>query len=344
MKISVQCKSGEFAFDCGAEESILHAGLRQGFSLPYECATGTCGTCRARVMNGDVDVRWKEAGGAKALKPEKGDILMCQTRARSDCLLRVPSNIATSEKFLPAARKGILRDIRRLTKDVAHFDLHLSEPMTFEAGQFVVLAPADLSGGRAYSMVNYDTDARRIALVIKRKPGGGFSDWMFDGERGEVEVEVFGPLGRAVFRPEEKKNIVCIAGGSGIAGMMSILERAVRADHFLDHKGAVFFGVRTMADTFYLDQLSRYVESSHGNLEVTIALSDEIAPAVTHAEFPALKLASGMVHEVAAKAMAGRYDDIIAYVAGPPIMVDGAIRTLITGGVAIQDIRYDKFG
>ncbi len=82
MKITVQNKSSELAFDCGDSETILYAGLRQGINLPFECATGTCGTCRARVMSGEVDVRWKEAPGGARLKPEKGDILMCQTRAR----------------------------------------------------------------------------------------------------------------------------------------------------------------------------------------------------------------------------------------------------------------------
>ena len=160
---------------------------------------------------------------------------------------------------------------------MAHFDLHLGEPMDFEAGQFVVLATGDLSGGRAYSMVNFDNSAAKVALVMKRKPGGGFSDWLFARKDDEVQVEVFGPLGRAVFRPEEDKNIVCIAGGSGIAGMMSILECATRTGHFSDHKGTVFFGVRTLSDAFYLEALARYVAASHGNLEVTIALSDEAA-------------------------------------------------------------------
>jgi toluene monooxygenase electron transfer component len=178
---------------------------------------------------------------------------------------------------------------------------------------------------------------------LKRKPGGGLSDWLFALENDEAHVEVFGPLGRAVFRPEEGKNIVCIAGGSGIAGMMSILERAVRADYFSLYKGAVFFGVRTLADAFYLDALARYVAAAHGNLEVTIALSHEVATTLTHPDHPALKLASGMVHEVAARAMEARYDNVIAYVAGPPIMVDSAIRSLILGGVPISDIRYDKF-
>jgi len=173
---------------------------------------------------------------------------------------------------------------------------------------------------------------------------GRFSDWLFNELAGDAEVDVFGPLGRAVFRPEEDRNIVCIAGGSGIAGMMSILECAVRANHFRSHKGAVFFGVRSLEDTFYLEQLSRYVAASQGNLDVTVALSDEATATPLHAEFPVLKLADGMVHEVAAKGISDRDHDVIAYIAGPPIMVDSTIRSLIASGVAIKDIRYDKFG
>lgn len=344
MKITVQSKTGEAAFDCGIHETILHAGLRQGLSLPYECATGTCGTCRARVVSGEVDVRWKEAPGGARLKPEKGDILMCQTRALSDCVLKVPSEIVIVEDFQPARRRGIVRNVQRLTKDVASFDLHLSEPMTFEAGQFVVLENDKLAGGRAYSMVNFKPETDRIALVVKRKPGGRFSDWLFDDCNDGSEVAVFGPLGRAVFRPNEDKNILCIAGGSGIAGTMSILERAVQADYFRTHNGSVFFGVRTLQDTFYLEALSRFVTASHGNLAVTVALSDEAAATPSHIDFPTLQLASGMVHEVAANAMGGGDVDAIAYIAGPPIMVDAAIRVLIKGGMGTRNIRYDKFG
>ncbi len=343
MKVKVQSKSGEMAFDCGERETILHAGLRQGFRLPYECATGTCGTCRARVMTGDVDVRWKEAPGGARLKPEKGDVLMCQTRARSDCVLRVPSDIEISSHLSPAPRRGVIRRIQSLTRDVAHFEVELSAPMTFEAGQFVVVETSDLLGGRAYSMVNFGGEGDRITLVIKRKPAGSFSNWLNE-EQVDAEIEVFGPLGRAVFRPHEKKNIVCIAGGSGIAGMMSILEHAVSVDHFRDHEGRVFFGVRTLSDAFYLDRLSHDVEASHGKLEVTVALSDETAATVTHTAYPNLKLASGFVHEVAAKALDGHFDNMIAYVAGPPVMVDAAIRALVVGGMPTKEIRYDKFG
>src|SRR4029453_16772072 len=92
----------------------------------------------------------------------------------------------------------------------------------------------------------------------------------------------FGPLGRATFHPEEGRNILCIAGGSGIAGMLSILERAARENYFRDHSGHVFFGVRTLADGFYLPQLSNYVAVADGKLDVTLALSHEQAPGAKH--------------------------------------------------------------
>lgn len=343
MKITVQHKGGELAFDCGEREPILYAGLRQGINLPFECATGTCGTCRARVMSGEIEVRWKEAPGAARLKPEKGDILMCQSWPRTDIAVRVPSDLTTADTFKPASRRGVIRDIRRLTGDVAQFDLQLAVPMRFQPGQFVVIEAPEVAGGRAYSMVNFAPESDRLSLVLKRKPGGYFTDWFFEKIAGEPEVDVFGPLGRAVFRPEERRNIVCIAGGSGIAGMMSILECAIQTDHFNVHKGAVFFGCRTLADTFYLEQLSRYAAASHGNLEITVALSHELVATPGHNDFPLLRVAEGMVHEVAAKDLAQRDRNLLAYVAGPPIMVDSTIRALIAGGVAIRDIRYDKF-
>jgi len=343
MKVTVQSKNSELAFDCGGGESVLYSGLRQGISLPFECATGTCGTCRARVITGEVEVSWKEAPGGARLKPDKGDILMCQTRVRSDCVLRVPSMLTAMDRAPPAPRRAIIRDLRRLTDDVAHFDLHLSSPMNFEAGQFVVIEAAGIPGGRAYSMVNFALGCERVGLLIKRKPGGRFGDWLFERFRQDTQVDVFGPLGGAVFRPEEGRNFMCVAGGSGVAGMMAILDHAVQEDYFRGHTGALYFGVRTLRDAFYLERLSAYAAASHGNLDIAIAISDDEAPAARHAEFPALRLESGMVHEVAEQEMALGNRDVLAYVAGPPLMVESTIRTLVAAGFAVKDIRYDKF-
>jgi len=347
MKIKLQTKSGEFAFDGDASESFLFAGLAAGISLPYECATGTCGTCRARVMEGTAEVVWDEAPGFAKLKRDKGDILMCQSRPGSDCVLRVPSNMTQTDDVsgVPCWREAKITTAKQLTRDVIHFDLELSRPMTFKAGQFTVVETGDVRGGRAYSMVNFEENTGKLSFVVKRKPGGGFSEWLFSNDVVGHELRLFGPLGNATFGPEDDKDLLCITGGSGIAGIMSILERARGMGYFQKHKGWVFFGVRTLADGFYIKELADHVEQAGGNLEVTLALSDETPATEVHPDFPQIKLAGGFVHEATSRLMAGRYsDNLLGYLAGPPPMVDGAIRLLLTEArLAPNSIRYDKF-
>lgn len=345
-QITIESKSSRLDLACGAGETLLQAGLRQGLALPYECATGTCGSCRARVMEGEVEIAWEDAPGAARLKREKGDILLCQTRAKGDLRLRVPAAVEAGPGRHPAPdhRSGVIGERRRLTADVMQFELALSAPMDFEAGQFAVITVPGLEGGRAYSMVNYRKAARRLEFVVKRKPGGGFGDWLFDGAGRPQTVEVFGPLGRATFHPEEEKNLLMVAGGSGIAGMMAILARASDEGYFRDRKAQLFFGVRTLADGFFLDRLEDHVDRAGGNLEVTLALSDEQPAYAAHPAHPRIRLAPGFVHEVMTQTMAGRYDNPIGYIAGPTPMVDGALRTMIAQGqMSPQTIRYDKF-
>jgi len=273
-------------------------------------------------------------------------VLMCQARPTSDCVLRVPANLVAdpNSPTKPVHRPGRIEQVRRLNHDVIDFDVVLPGPIPFEAGQFVVIEASGIEGGRAYSMVNFSPDSDRLKLVVKQKPGGGFSDWLFGGDVDSSEVKVFGPLGRATFRPEEGRNILCIAGGSGLAGMLSILERARREDYFRNHTGHVFFGVRTLADGFYLQELSDYAAAGHGKLQVTLALSHARAEGEFHPQFPHLRLASGMVTGAMTQAMAGRFDNLVSFVAGPTPMVDEALRLLIKE--ARQPslfVRYDKF-
>ena len=137
---------------------------------------------------------------------------------------------------------------------------------------------------------------------------------------------------------------MCIAGGSGIAGMMSILDRAVREGYFRERSGHVFFGVRTLADAFYLEELAGYVAAAGGRLKVTLALSHEPVAGEVHPQFPAIRLAGGMVGEAAARAMAGRYANTVAFIAGPPVMVDSVLRHLLhEARLPRAFVRYDKF-
>lgn len=346
MKIVVETKSGEFEFSGSSSESVLFSGLSNGITLPYECATGTCGTCRARVMKGTATCAWDAAPGHSKIKRDKGDVLMCQTRPAEDCVLRVPANVARkiNDQPLPHRLSAQITSACQLTDDVIHFEARLSSPMSFAAGQFVVVESPHVKGARAYSMVNHAPEADYLAFVVKRKPGGGFSDWLFERNVIGTNLSVFGPLGSATFRPHEDRDLLIIAGGSGIAGMMAILEHALVSGHFNRRRAHVFFGVRGLKDGFYLQEFDRYLSKVGPALSVTLALSDERPESPSHPRYPQIRLGNGFVHEVAARGMVGSNHDLTAFVAGPPPMVDGALRMLL-GDVRVSPafIRYDKF-
>lgn len=346
MRITIRSKDGARVVDCREGERVLYAGLRSGLALPYECGTGTCGTCKARTTAGGVEETWADAPGRAYLTPARGEFLMCQAVARTDCEILVPAKlpVARADAIAPGYRHGTVRNVQRLTHDVSSFEVDLDQPVDFHAGQFMVLQVPAIAGFRAYSMVNYGRATHGLQFVVKRKPDGAFSDWLFERSPEGGEVEVFGPLGRAVFYPGEQKHLLCIAGGSGIAGMMSILAHAAQERYFEEHRGSVFFGVRTMKDVFFLEELSRLVATFPGRLEVTVAISDEDAPSHERTPHPALAYATGFVHVVAAEKMKGRFADTVAFVAGPPPMVDGALRMLVLEArLPADSIRYDKF-
>ena len=345
MKIQVNARNRAYEFDAARGERVLYAGLANGIHLPYECGTGTCGTCKARLTAGEIEDLWPEAAGRTYLK-QPGEFLMCQAAPKGDTSIEVANFVYYIDPgaCVPAAHGGTLRNPHLLTHDVIAFSVELERPLDFDAGQFVTMQVPGVPGYRGYSMVNFDRRARRLDFLVKKKPGGGASAWLFNGAVEGSKVELFGPLGSATFFPGVGKNILCIAGGSGIAGMMSILERAHKERYFEQYQGFVFFGVRTMDDAFYFDELSAYAREFPQKLTVTVALSDTPVPAGIQERYPALAFDQGFVHEVAARRMQDRYKNIRAYLAGPPPAVDAAIRVLLLQAKLTTDhIRYDKF-
>lgn len=65
-----------------AHETILNAALRVRADVPFACAGGVCGTCRAKVIEGDVEI--DENFALEKDEVEAGYILTCQTRPTSN--------------------------------------------------------------------------------------------------------------------------------------------------------------------------------------------------------------------------------------------------------------------
>lgn len=353
MIITIGGKQAEsLSFEVKQGEKLLHGALRNRLAIPYECATGTCGTCRAKLISGDLDQCWDDAPGRKALKVDRGEFLMCQCEAQSNCEIRIPSQVTVhpQETTVPALMACSLSDCKMLTPDVMSFSVSLEDKVQFMAGQYMLLQLPEIEGTRAYSMVNYATLTDKLEFVIKHLKGGKCSQWLFDPPEDATEVTLFGPLGHAVFEPQLEHDLLLLAGGSGIAGMMAILTQADQIGYLSNNSIDLIFGVRAQTDIFYLSELSRLCEKYPDTLQITIALSD-VAPEAEPVDLSDkisdsknLIIASGgFVHQHIDASRTSA--NTMAFIAGPPPMVDASIRELIANcEFAVDRIRYDKFG
>lgn len=77
--ITIRLDGRSFAFKLGFDaESILDAAMQQGADLPYACKGGVCCTCRAKLIEGQVEMEVNY--GLEHEEIEQGFILTCQAR------------------------------------------------------------------------------------------------------------------------------------------------------------------------------------------------------------------------------------------------------------------------
>jgi toluene monooxygenase electron transfer component len=240
----------------------------------------------------------------------------------------------------------VLRRAALLTADVGRFEIDLGRPLGYDAGQFVLVEMEGCAGPRAYSMTRASDGTGSLGLLIRRFEGGEFTERLFAPSFEACRVSVVGPLGRAVFGADEARPFVALAGGSGIAGMLGILDAAAACGQFARHRNAVVFGVRDARAAYLLDELDAMASSAGEGLCVVVAFSDMAPDAESRIRFPHLRFASGFVHEVAAQLPEGLIGpDTVHFVAGPPLMVDATLRWLVLDRkVPTTEIRYDRFG
>lgn len=334
MQVRITLKDTDYEFSAEPGERLLYAGLRQGVPLAHECATGTCGTCRAVRIDGIVTDVWSAAPGLA----DRGahDLLLCQTCAGSDCTLRGAA-ARRGLRFAPAYYDAHIAELAPLTPDVSLITLSLGRPLDFDAGQFVVLSVDHVPGFRAYSMVEGSATSRP-SFIVKRKPGGALSDWAFELAAAGAKLRLFGPLGAATLRPDTDGDLFLLAGASGISMAFSILDEAARSFHLARHRASVVFGVRRAADLFLVDRLAA------SGAAVTLALSDEADITGVQRRYPDVRVMAGFVHDVAAACLPSAAADTIAFLAGPPPMIDACLRHLVARArIPPTRIRYDKF-
>lgn len=75
-------KVGDVTFAIKSNETILECIYRNGMNIDYNCASGYCGKCKTRLLNGRV--RLEHAGGISRRHIARGFVLACCTFPKSD--------------------------------------------------------------------------------------------------------------------------------------------------------------------------------------------------------------------------------------------------------------------
>lgn len=84
MQVTIGGVSRAFDFRAG-DESILAAAKRCGIDLPFSCADGVCGTCRAKILSGKAIMRKNYALDEDDIA--QGFVLACQAKPAGDVSL-----------------------------------------------------------------------------------------------------------------------------------------------------------------------------------------------------------------------------------------------------------------
>ena len=312
-------------------ETVLAALLRSGVGFAYSCEAGNCGTCKCELVSGDVMELEYSEHALSAAERSKGVILACRAQVWGDCTIRRLS----AEEFVMHPSRAMrcrVSEIGTMTHDILRIRMQIEAggPYTFSAGQFAkVTFPFAPDHPRDYSMANRP-DVPVLEFHIRSVPGGVSSRLPDELKVGD-EVRVSGPFGTSYLRQQHTGPVLLVAGGSGLAPIRSILLALLatgpgQAIH-------LYFGVRAERDVYGEEEL-RDLARRHPNLRVHIVLSE--------AQGNATDRRYGLVTEVVRQDFAS-FDDFIAYLAGPPVMVEAATDLLAGCGLPTRDIHADAF-
>lgn len=309
-------------------ETILSAALRAGIPYPHGCRSGRCGACKSRLVHGSVDLLPHTPFALTPLERTEGLILACRA------VPTVPGRVSWLEGG-DLAEHPVQRLVCRVvevsdaTHDIRCIRLapEARTPLTFTAGQYARLRIGG-APSRDYSMANRPDDPI-LEFHIRHVPGGIVSGRARHLQVGD-SVQVEGPFGSSHLRERHTGPVLCVAGGSGLAPIKSIVEAALAAG--MRQPIQVYFGARHERD-LYLTERFRALAAAHPNLAFTPVLS-----AVPRS----LTYRTGLVSEALATDLAD-LDGWKVYAAGPPAMIDAVGLSLSRKGLRMQDLHADVF-
>ena len=330
MSFKVRIVQADRTIEVPTGATILWTALDAGIDYPFGCQSGNCGACKSHLVKGEVTMEGYSEFALSDEEKARGLILACRAVPWADsevAWLEEDDLIVHPRRLLDCKVVGLddaTHDIKRMRLAIAS-----GGPFDFSAGQF---ASVTFEGcpPRDYSMANVPGDPV-LEFHVRRTAGGATSALCrARSSRSAISVRVEGPFGASYLRESHRGPIIAVAGGSGMAPIKSIVERALQKA--LPQHIYFYFGVRSERDLYLHDHFAALAET-HENLHFMPVLSegDERRPCAT-----------GLVHEAVA-ADFDEFDGCKAYLAGPPVMVEAATKLFEQRGMRRIDIHADAF-
>lgn len=336
MDARIRIEGSPLCFEQAPGDTVLRAALRAGFGFPYECNSGGCGSCRFELAAGEVRTLWAEAPGLTERDRKRGRHLACQSVACGEVTIKVRAAPECVPPIVPVRHRAVLRATADITHDLREFVFATDAPARFLPGQYALLELPFAGATRAYSMSNLPNDAGRWEFQIRRVPGGRATAALFDGMRSGAEVTLDGPYGLAWLRQDVPRDLVCIAGGSGLAPMIAIARGAAHAGMLRRRRLYFFYGARTPADVCGQSMLRSLPDAGAIEYCAAVSIPDAGAAAWTGE--------TGFVHEVVERRLPAPLDRYEFYFAGPPPMTQAVQEMLmVRHRVPFAQIHFDRF-
>lgn len=331
MSYNVQLSEQDINFDVKENETLLEAALRQGHSLPYGCRNGLCGSCKARIVTGEIIYPNGLPDGLTAADKKQGYALLCQANAASDLIIKARTIESSADIKLRQFPCRVTK-FEKLSEDVIRLILELpkSERLQFLAGQYIDILMRD-GKRRSFSLANPPDRDQQLELHIRYYGGGLFSEYAFKDLTEKTLLRIEGPLGQFTLH-ESDRPIIMIAGGTGFAPVKSLIEYTLMND---DKRSIQFYwGARTIED-LYLDELPKQWSRDHAHIEYKPVLSEVD-------KLNGWKGKTGFVHEAVLKDHAdlSAYD---IYACGPPPMIKAILESFPANGLNKDQIFSDSF-
>jgi propane monooxygenase reductase subunit len=322
------------------DETILDAAFRQGIMLMHGCKEGQCSSCKSFLLDGDVDLDRYSTFALPDFEEAEGYTLLCRAHALTDVEIELlhydEERIQSGTPIITATTE--VEAVEELTHDIRRLVVKVTEPeaLEFKAGQYVDIGvPGAEDEHRSFSMANAPGEPGRLEFMIKLYEGGRFSGLLANGDgisKGD-ELTCKGPFGMFTLRDSSPRRLVFIAGGAGMAPVLSLLRSM--AEKGTERKATFYYGARTEDDLFALEEIERL----GGELP-----DFTFVPALSEAEDGAdWEGQTGLITDVVDELEGDDLDDVDAYLCGPPPMVDAAIALLERRGVPEAHIYFDRF-